>query len=305
MAYPKKVFLHEVCPRDGWQKYWMLIPTEKKVTAIRSMIDYGVKELELGVVSDDPILSRQYFDFEEVCRQIVPYAKERQVKLNVLGSSVADITRIKRIGIDTVDFFISVSDKFGAGFGVAPDEAFENMRQLTQIPGITVRLALGAVFGCPFGESVPVKKIIQYLERAKAMGITSFGLGDSAGRADPILTEHILNEVLMHCAPNQISLHIHNTEGFGIANCCKALEMGFTRFDVSLAGMGGCPVIPNAKGNIPTEDFVNLLDKMGIESGIDLEKCVEASLALSKSIEAPIISSLSSNTVLKRKNCSG
>ena len=78
------------------------------------------------------------------------------------------------------------------------------------------------------------------------------------------------------------------------------MELGFTRFDVSLAGMGGCPVIPNAKGNIPTEDFVNLLHKMDIGCGIDLDRCTVASLDMSRRIGAPVISSMAGNTLLKQ-----
>lgn len=299
MAYPKSVLIHEVCPRDGWQKYRIIIPTDKKIAAIKSMIDYGAKELELGASSS---LSKQNLDIEEVCKEIIPYAKEHGTKLNVLISSASDIEQAKHLGIDTVDFFISVSDKFGAGFGVTPEQSFENLRNLLKIPGITVRLSLGAVFGCPFDEPTPVEKTVEYIKRAEDMGVAFFGLGDSAGKSDPILTEKILSEILKHYKQEQITLHFHNTEGFGLANCAKALEMGFTRFDTSLAGMGGCPVIPNAKGNVPTEDFVNMLNKMGIDSGIDLDKCVAASLKLSEEIETPIISSIASNTVLRAQN---
>ena len=97
----------------------------------------------------------------------------------------------------------------------------------------------------------PLEKTLAYARRAMELGASSLGLGDSAGMADPIHTERILRGILERFRPEQISLHIHNTEGFGLANCVKAMELGFTRFDVSLAGMGGCPVIPNAKGTFP------------------------------------------------------
>ena len=102
-----------------------------------------------------------------------------------------------------------------------------------------VAFALGAVFGCPFGDATPLEKTLAYARRAMELGASSLGLGDSAGMADPIHTERILRGILERFRPEQISLHIHNTEGFGLANCVKAMELGFTRFDVSLAGMGG------------------------------------------------------------------
>ena len=152
----------------------------------------------------------------------------------------------------------------------------------------------------PFGDATPLEKTLAYAQRAMELGASSLGLGDSAGKADPIHTERILRGILERFRPEQISLHIHNTEGFGLANCVKAMELGFTRFDVSLAGMGGCPVIPNAKGNIPTEDFVNLLHKMDIGCGIDLDRCTVASLDMSRRIGAPVISSMAGNTLLKQ-----
>lgn len=299
MSYPACVGLKEVAPRDGWQKYPVIIPTKQKVALIREMIDYGAKELEIGVFAENPRLARQYPDIGEVCKAIVPYAEEHGVKLNALASDEASVPRVLDAGIRAFDYFISVSDTFGKGFGAVADELFRTLERLVKIPGAEVRLALGAVFGCPFGEEVPVEKTLSYIKRAVDIGITEIGLGDSAGKGDPRHTEMILREIKREYAPEQFSLHIHNTEGFGLANCVKAMELGFSRFDVSLGGMGGCPVIPNAKGNIPTEDFVNLLNKMEIRTDIDLTKCIEASLHMSEMIHNPVISSAAENSVLR------
>ena len=255
------------------------------------MIDYGARELEIGVFSSDPVRGRQYLDLEPLCQAVLPYAAERGVKVTALVESVEAAQRARALGIRHVDFFLSVSDAFGQGFGSTPDRAFATLE---------VQAALGAVFGCPFGDATPLEKTLAYAQRAMELGASSLGLGDSAGKADPIHTERILRGILERFRPEQISLHIHNTEGFGLANCVKAMELGFTRFDVSLAGMGGCPVIPNAKGNIPTEDFVNLLHKMDIGCGIDLDRCTVASLDMSRRIGAPVISSMAGNTLLKQ-----
>lgn len=299
--YPEYVCLREVAPRDGWQKYPMVIPTEQKIDLIKRMIGYGVKELEIGVFAENPKLARQYPDIEEVCRAIVPYAAQYGVKLNALASDGSSVPRALDAGIQVLDYFISVSDAFGKGFGASADEEFRELEHLAQIPGTEVRLALGAVFGCPFGENVPVEKTISYIERAVDMGITEIGLGDSAGKGDPLHTELILGKIAETYGTERFSLHIHNTEGLGLANCVKAMELGFYKFDVSLGGMGGCPVIPNAKGNIPTEDFVNLLCKMGIRSDICLSDCVLASLYMSDRIQNPVISSAAENYLLRKE----
>ena len=220
--------------------------------------------------------------------------------MTALVESVEAAQRARALGIRHVDFFLSVSDAFGQGFGSTPDRAFATLEAIANLPDLQVQAALGAVFGCPFGDATPLEKTLAYAQRAMELGASSLGLGDSAGKADPIHTERILRGILERFRPEQISLHIHNTEGFGLANCVKAMELGFTRFDVSLAGMGGCPVIPNAKGNIPTEDFVNLLHKMDIGCGIDLDRCTVASLDMSRRIGAPVISSMAGNTLLKQ-----
>ena len=267
MNYPSLVSLREVAPRDGWQKFKTVLPTEVKRELICSMIDYGARELEIGVFSSDPVRGRQYLDLEPLCQAVLPYAAERGVKVTALVESVEAAQRARALGIRHVDFFLSVSDAFGQGFGSTPDRAFATLEAIANLPDLQVQAALGAVFGCPFGDATPLEKTLAYAQRAMELGASSLGLGDSAGKADPIHTERILRGILERFRPEQISLHIHNTEGFGLANCVKAMELGFTRFDVSLAGMGGCPVIPNAKGNIPTEDFVNLLHKMDIGCG--------------------------------------
>ena len=277
MNYPSLVSLREVAPRDGWQKFKTVLPTEVKRELICSMIDYGARELEIGVFSSDPARGRQYLDLEPLCQAVLPYAAERGVKVTALVESVEAAQRARALGIRHVDFFLSVSDAFGQGFGSTPDRAFATLEAIANL-----------------------EKTLAYAQRAMELGASSLGLGDSAGKADPIHTERILRGILERFRPEQISLHIHNTEGFGLANCVKAMELGFTRFDVSLAGMGGCPVIPNAKGNIPTEDFVNLLHKMDIGCGIDLDRCTVASLDMSRRIGAPVISSMAGNTLLKQ-----
>ena len=296
MNYPSLVSLREVAPRDGWQKFKTVLPTEVKRELICSMIDYGARDLEIGVFSSDPVRGRQYQDLEPLCQAVLPYAAERGVKVTALVESVEAAQRARALGIRHVDFFLSVSDAFGQGFGSTPDRAFATLEAIANLPDLQVQAALGAVFGCPFGDATT----LAYAQRAMELGASSLGLGDSAGKADPIHTERILRGILERFRPEQISLHIHNTEGFGLANCVKAMELGFTRFDVSLAGMGGCPVIPNAKGNIPTEDFVNLLHKMDIGCGIDLDRCTVASLDMSRRIGAPVISSMAGNTLLKQ-----
>lgn len=266
------------------------------------MIDCGAKELEIGVFENNPLLIRQFQDMEELCAAVLPAAEQAGVVLNAIVGNRENLLRARDCGIPKADFFISVSERFGRGFGVTEEEAFHNLEEMMSVSKIEVRMALGAVFGSPFGDVTPVERTIRYIKKGLELGIQNFGLADSAGRSDPVHTEEILREVRNVLLPEQVTLHIHNTEGFGLANCCKAMEMGFFRFDTSLAGMGGCPVIPNAKGNIPTEDFVNLLNKMDIECDVNLDKCVDASLQMSEELGLNPISSLGEKKLLEHRN---
>ena len=124
MNYPSLVSLREVAPRDGWQKFKTVLPTEVKRELICSMIDYGARELEIGVFSSDPVRGRQYQDLDSLCQMVLPYAAEKGVRVTALVESVEAARRASTLGIRHVDFFLSVSDTFGRGFGSTPVEAF-------------------------------------------------------------------------------------------------------------------------------------------------------------------------------------
>lgn len=124
----------EVAPRDGWQKFKTVLPTEVKRELICSMIDYGARELEIGVFSSDPVRGRQYLDLEPLCQAVLPYAAERGVKVTALVESVEAAQRARALGIRHVDFFLSVSDAFGQGFGSTPDRAFATLEAIANLP---------------------------------------------------------------------------------------------------------------------------------------------------------------------------
>ena len=166
MNYPSLVSLREVAPRDGWQKFKTVLPTEVKRELICSMIDYGARELEIGVFSSDPVRGRQYLDLEPLCQAVLPYAAERGVKVTALVESVEAAQRARALGIRHVDFFLSVSDAFGQGFGSTPDRAFATLEAIANLPDLQVQAALGAVFGCPFGDATPLEKTLAYAQRA-------------------------------------------------------------------------------------------------------------------------------------------
>ena len=156
MKFPTHVNIHEVCPRDGWQRYHQLLPTDIKISLIKSMIDYGCNEIELGVFSKIPKLTRQYQDMEALASAILPYAEERGVKITSLVNDYEDARRSLDLGISNVSCFLSVSEEFAKGFDTTAEKSFADLAAIAKLPDVNVTLALGAVFGSPFAHETPV-----------------------------------------------------------------------------------------------------------------------------------------------------
>ena len=216
MNYPSLVSLREVAPRDGWQKFKTVLPTEVKRELICSMIDYGARELEIGVFSSDPVRGRQYLDLEPLCQAVLPYAAERGVKVTALVESVEAAQRARALGIRHVDFFLSVSDAFGQGFGSTPDRAFATLEAIANLPGPPGTGRPWARWSsAAFGDATPLENLA-YAQRAMELRpLPGTGRLCRKGRSNP---QRIPWGILERFGQSRSPLHIHNTEGFGLAN---------------------------------------------------------------------------------------
>jgi hydroxymethylglutaryl-CoA lyase len=156
-------------------------------------------------------------------------------------------------------------------------KAFEEVVPHARAQGVSVRAYVSTVFGCPYEGEVDPARVVELTAQLRALGVDQLSIGDTIGVANPRQVEDVLERVLATNPIDSIAVHFHDTQGTALANCLVALELGITTIDSSAGGLGGCPYAPGASGNLATEDVVAMLHAMGVETGIDLDKLIEAS----------------------------
>jgi hydroxymethylglutaryl-CoA lyase len=271
MAYPKAVTICDVGTRDGFQIEHQFIPTATKIEVIDAIIAAGVRKLEVtSFVS--PRAVPQMADAAEV---IAGIDNRRGAELVCLVPNLRGAENAAKAGAKTILLFVSASETHNATNVnrtiAASLQGFREIMALASRTGMTVHGAIATSFGCPFEGDVPATQVGEIAAQMQAMGIHNISLGDTTGMATPPIVQAAVRAVRARCPQAEITLHFHNTRGLGLVNVMAGLELGVTYFEGSIGGLGGCPFAPGATGNICTEDTVNLMHELGIETGIDLE----------------------------------
>ena len=271
MNLPERITLCEVGPRDGFQFEEKLIPTDLKVEAITALAEAGLPIIQVASFVH-PKWVPQMADAEEVCRRLPArdHARYTGLALNTKG-----VERAHAAGLRYVDLSIATHDQHSldnANMTVAEaiEQAVEMVR-LANTYGMQAQMGLQTVFGYAAPGDTPLATVLDMARRFVDLGLESLSLADSTGMANPVMIAERVRAVQEITGDLPLVLHLHDTRGLGLANVVAALRCGITRFDTALAGMGGCPFIPGATGNIATEDTVYLLDSLGVETGIDLD----------------------------------
>lgn len=290
---PKKVNIMEVCPRDGWQNHKVQIPTETKIKYIKKMIDYGARKMD-ATSFVHPKYVPQMADCFDVIAGVKDYAEEKGCVLYGLTLNGKGVENAMKTGLTHVSFVLSVSEEHNLRNSKRTIEQSRRMfRDLVpKAEGLHIQLALPCIFGSPFGDKIDMGLVKDIIEEAFDLGIKEIGLADTAGISTPQHTREVLQELKKYVNPDDTSIHLHDTRGMGLANAFVSLEEGFSNLDASLGGMGGCPFVPGAKGNIATEDLVNMCEMMGIETGYDLDAVCRTATEMGPEIETPIVSSM-------------
>jgi hydroxymethylglutaryl-CoA lyase len=302
---PTKVIVRETSPRDGWQNL-SFIETDVKAAVIEKIIDMGAPEIELTSFVN-PKAVPQIQDANELTRRILEMKAEKksEVKLTALVPNKKGADNAYAAGIRTIDLVVSVSELHNKrNVNKTVDESVASLREImADLPeDLEVRLALACVFGSPFGDEIDVDKVIRIIDESMNMGVRIVGLADSAGLSTPDHTANIIRRIKEHADLDKVAAHIHDTRGLGMANAYAAFQEGVFRFDSALGGLGGCPFIPGAAGNISTEDLVTMFNRMNIETGIDSEKMYDASLYLSQHVNGKYNSKMLDINKLKFKS---
>jgi isopropylmalate/homocitrate/citramalate synthase len=171
------------------------------------------------------------------------------------------------------------------------DESFENYAPVAARAlgeGMRVRGYVSTGFGCPYEGDVPPEKVLEVAARLLDLGCFEVSVGDTIGVATPMQVQGVVGVLLQVIPSSKLAMHFHDTRGTALANTLAALEMGIPTFDASAGGLGGCPYAPGASGNLATEDLVYMLNGLGIESGVDLDRLVAASALIAPWLDHPL-----------------
>lgn len=271
----RRVEIVEVSPRDGLQNEPEILGTKDKVELITRAIAAGVKRIE-ATSFVDPRRVPQMADAEAVMARLPRGDGVSYIGL-VLNRRGFD--RAAAAGCREVNYALIVTDAFSRrNQSMSTSEAlavFGEIAVAAKAAGIRCSLTLGAAFGCPYEGEVPAARVVEIAERAAESAPDEIALADTIGAAVPTQVTGLI-EAVAACAPDiPLRCHFHNTRNTGLANAYAAIEAGVKVLDASLGGIGGCPFAPAATGNIPTEDLVYMLDRMGVDSGIDIERLIE------------------------------
>ncbi len=282
--YPEKVTLIEVGPRDGFQFESQIIPTSMKIDIIGGLVAAGIKHIQVTSFVH-PQRVPQMADAETLL-QALPVREG--VTFSGLVLNRQGLERAQRAGMKHVEISISASDTHSRkNTGMSLNEAVSNAQQMVNFAkenGMQVRAGVQCAFGCVYEGQIALKRIIRMALNFVEQGVDALSFSDTTGMATPSSIRRLMNAVLPSVDEIPVIAHLHDTRGLGLVNLTTALECGITRFDTAFAGMGGCPFVPGAAGNIATEDVVYLLNSMDIDTGVDIVKVAQCSRRLEKYI---------------------
>ena len=276
MDLPSRVKLVEVGPRDGLQNEKGQVPTAIKIELVQRLQDAGLTEIEVtSFVS--PKWVPQMADNAEVMAGIV---RKAGVRYSVLTPNLHGFEAALKCAPDEIVVFGAASEAFSQkniNCSIAESmERFAPVVQAARAAGIYVRGAMSCALGCPYEGEVAPERVSYLAGLMKGIGVQHVGVADTIGVGTPRKVQRAMEATLKHFAIDDVSGHFHDTYGQALANTLISLQLGVWQFDTSIAGLGGCPYARGATGNVATEDVVYLLQGMGIETGIDLDKLIDA-----------------------------
>jgi hydroxymethylglutaryl-CoA lyase len=276
---PDRVSVYEVSPRDGLQNERVTVPLHDKLRLIDALVAAGLRRIEItSFVS--PRWIPQLADADELARMALP---PPGVSFSALCPNPQGLERAIEADIKEIALFISSSEthnRKNVNKSIADTlKAFEETVGPAREAGMKVRGYVSTVWGCPYEGQIDPERSIEIARRLLDMGCYQVSLSDTIGAGTPKQTAHIVGRALETVEASKIAMHMHDTRGTALSNILVGLELGIRDFDASIGGLGGCPYAPGAAGNVATEDLVYMLHGMGIETGIDLERLVEAGKA--------------------------
>ena len=281
MSIPQRVKLIDVGPRDGLQNEKSPVPAEVKIGLVHRLQEAGLQEIEVtSFVS--PKWVPQMADNVEVMAGI---ERKAGVRYSVLTPNLQGYEAAVKTRPDEIVVFGSASEAFSQkniNCSIAESiERFAPVVEAALAAGIAVRGAMSCTVGCPYEGEIAPQQVAYLAGLMKGIGVQRVDVADTIGVGTPRKVQRAIEATLQHFGIDAISGHFHDTYGQALSNTLAALELGVWNYQASVAGLGGCPYAKGATGNVATEDVVFMLHGMGIETGIDLDKLVDAGAYIS------------------------
>jgi hydroxymethylglutaryl-CoA lyase len=300
MGLPERVTIVDVGPRDGLQNEAAPVSTGDKVALVHALQDAGLREIEVtSFVS--PKWVPQMADNAAVMAGI---ARRSGVRYSVLTPNLKGLEGALPTRPDEIVVFAAASEAFSRrniNCSIAESiERFEPVVQAARAQGIKVRGAISCAVGCPYQGEVTAQEVERVARLMKEIGVQHCGVADTIGVGTPRRVQLAMEQALRHFPLEEVSGHFHDTYGQALANIYACLELGIHHYDTSVAGLGGCPYAKGATGNVATEDVVFMLDGLGVETGIDLDRLVDAGAAITRVLGRPPVSRVARAILARR-----
>jgi len=280
MDYPPRVTIVEVGPRDGFQIEPDFIPTEFKVEVVDAIARAGIRKIETSSFVS-PRVVPQLADAAELFGAI---ERRPGTRYTALVPNLRGVERAIEAGADGVRLVVTTTETYNKkNVGMTVEQSLGVCRQImerVENEPITVEAVIALAFGCPFEGPVSEDRVAELANKFVGMGIRELSIADSVGLGNPAQISKTMARLKSELDDIDLSLHLHDTRGLGLANAVAAMQVGIDTFDASIGGLGGCPVLSNGAGNIATEDLANLCAEMGIETGIDISAIQDISLKM-------------------------
>jgi hydroxymethylglutaryl-CoA lyase len=290
-----KIHITEVGPRDGLQNEKENFSLAQKKSLILKLIDAGAKHIEPGSFVS-PVWVPQMQGSGKLYKKITEQPASKNVRLTCLVPNLRGLQDALKYGVKDIAVFAACSESFSRkNINCSIEESFQRFEQVVSEARknkVKVRGYLSTVFGCPYEGKVSEAVVIKNAKRMRDLGVYEISFGDTIGVANPKQVARLGKKILKEIPKAKVAMHFHDTRGMALANICASIDLGITKFDASVGGLGGCPYAAGASGNVATEDVVNMLHEMGHKTDLDLKKLQKIAKGLEKSLGRSLPSKL-------------
>ncbi len=283
MELPTSISLREVGPRDGLQSEAPL-PVEARVRLVDALTATGVRRIEVGsFVSPRAVPAMAGTD-----RVFAAIRRRPQVTYSALVPNERGAADALAAGADRLQVVVAASESYNASnVNRTIEQTLRHIAGVVRLAGATpVEATISTAWGCPYEGEVPVARVTALARRLLELGCQAISLGDTTGMATPTRVEALLGELRALTAA--VNCHFHDTRGTGLANLLAAMQAGCVDFDSAVGGLGGSPTAPGAGGNVASEDVVHMVQDMGVDTGIDLDRLLEAARLVGELVGHPL-----------------